>query len=165
MLKATFADAQGRHPVSDHFQTVWPDMPLSLRDVEFALDALRYITTEQQLDSLKDGSFETQRDNLEKFWAQRNPDKQSAINPVMTQYYRRVDYAVKNFGTLRDPDGSKTDRGRIYILHGAPARVQRSLDPDRGFKEVWTYTNPEREFVFVDESKSGNYTLVTRKTL
>jgi len=147
--------------VKETFRLVWPGMPLSLRDVDTALDALRFVTTPDRLDSLKSGPFENRRENLEAFWRSKDRTPGTSYNEVMTEYYRRVDHSVRTFGTLRDPDGSRTDRGRIFILHGPPARVERKLDPASEFREVWTYESPKKSFVFVDKTKSGTYTLVS----
>jgi GWxTD domain-containing protein len=141
------------------FRTVWPNMPFSLRDVDLALDALRFIVTPEQLDSLKDGSFEERRDHLENFWKLRDKTPGTAKNELMAEYYRRVDHAVRSFGTLRVPDGSRTDRGRIYVLYGPPTRMDRTLDPVAGFQETWIYEKLGKKFVFKDQSKSGNYVL------
>jgi GWxTD domain-containing protein len=145
-------------------QMVWPDMPLSLKDVDFALDALRYITRPEQLDSLKHGSVEDRRKTLEDFWKTKDKTPETAYNEVMAEYYRRVDYAVKNFGTLHEPNGSKSDRGRIYILHGPATRIDRTLDPS-GFQEVWSYEKLNKKFIFIDKTKSGAYELVSTQNL
>jgi GWxTD domain-containing protein len=149
--------------ITVRFRNVWPDMPFSLQDVDKALDALRYVTTPDQLDSLESGPFEARRDHLEAFWKPRDRTPGTAYNEVMTEYYRRVDYTIRSFGSIRDPDGSRTDRGRIYILHGPPSRIDRTLDPRTGFSEVWTYASPRKTFVFVDQNKSGTYVLVPSK--
>jgi len=141
------------------FRTVWPNMPFSLRDVDLALDALRFIVEPELLDSLNDGSFEERREHLETFWRLRDKTPETAENELMTEYYRRVDYAIRNFGTMRVPDGSRTDRGKIYILYGPPTSMDRSLDPAAGFQETWIYKKRGKKFVFKDQSKSGNYVL------
>jgi len=164
-LAMTVVQGTSRNEIKKQFRTVWPEMPASLRDIDYAIDALRHIAREGELDSLKRGSHETRRDNLETFWSHRNPNRESAYNEVMTQYYRRVDFAVKNFGTLKESDGSKTDRGKIYILHGPPTGIERSLDPQAGYRETWSYANLNKQFIFVDQSKSGNYTLLITKNL
>jgi GWxTD domain-containing protein len=154
--------AQG-HELRYHrrFRTVWPDMPWSLRDVDYAIDVLRYIVSEEELDSLRRGNFEARRDALEKFWSRKDPTPATAYNAMMTEYYRRVDYAARHFGTLRVPDGVKSDRGRMYILHGPPTRTDRMLDPAAGFREVWVYEHQNKRFTFLDRDKSGNYVLVS----
>jgi GWxTD domain-containing protein len=146
------------------FRMVWPDMPFSLRDVDFALQSLRHITTPSELDSLMSGGFEQERENLERFWKKRDPTPATAFNEVMAQYYRRVDHSIRAFATLKQPDGSRTDRGRIYILYGQPTNVDRTLDPPSG-REVWTYSRLKKRFTFVDATKTGAYVLVSTDTL
>ena len=143
------------------FRVVWPDMPFSLKDIDYALEALKYVTTDGQLDSLRQGSLEMRRRNLEEFWRKRDTTPGTAFNDVETEYYRRVDHASRNFGTIRQPDGFRSDRGRIYVLYGPPTSTERSLDPGAGYQEVWVYGHLNRKFVFVDQNKSGNYILVT----
>jgi GWxTD domain-containing protein len=140
---------------------IWPEMPESLRDVDYAIESLRFLVSERKLDSLKDGSFEERRDHLEKFWQDRNPNRGAAENPLETEYYRRVDHAQREFATLRQPDGTKTDRGKIFILFGPPNSSKRSLDPARGYTEVWSYTRARKEFVFRDEARDGTYVLTS----
>jgi hypothetical protein len=70
-----------------------------------------------------------------------------------------VDFAARNFGTLRQPDGFHSDRGKVYILFGPPTTTDRSLDPSTGFQEIWTYSKLNRRFTFVDPNKTGNYVL------
>lgn len=153
------------YTVKKNFQMVWPDMPLSLRNVDYAINALKYITTEEQRDSLRDGDFEQRRDKLEAFWEAKNPKRKTALNETMVEYYRRVDYASKTFGTLREPDGFKSDRGKTYILYGPPTRTERTLSPTEGYKEVWTYDTLRKRFIFADQSKSGNYILISTEQL
>ena len=142
-----------------NFRTVWPTMPFSLRDVDLALEALRFIVSPDRLDSLKDGTFDERRDHLETFWKLRDKTPGTAMNELQAEYYRRVDYAMRNFGTLRVPDGSRTDRGKIYIVYGPPTSTDRNLDPIVGFQETWVYEKLGKKFVFKDQSRSGNYVL------
>lgn len=143
------------------FRTVWPDMPFSLKDIDYALDALKYITSEAELDSLRTGNLENRRKNLESFWRGKDRTPGTGYNEVQTEYYRRVDHAMRSFGTLRQPDGFRSDRGRIYILYGPPSTTERSLGPVSGYQEVWFYERLKKKFTFVDESRSGNYLLMT----
>jgi GWxTD domain-containing protein len=160
-MKLTLRIRQGswEQTVVRPFRMVWPEMPYSLRDVDYALDMLRYITTGRELDSLESGGYETRRANLEEFWRRKDPTPGTAMNDVMTEYYRRVDHSMRSFASLRQPDGARTDRGKIYILYGPPSRVDRALDPREGFRETWSYERLGREFVFADASKNGVYVL------
>jgi len=164
-MTLTLSGGAGRREIRRQARTVWPDMPFSLKDIDNALDALRYITTEGELDSLKQGDLEARRAHLEGFWRTHGMRPGTALNEVETEYYRRVDFAMRNFGTLRSPDGFRSDRGRIYVLYGPPSSSDRTLDPVAGHQEVWTYARLKKRFVFADRDKSGNYVLVTAGAL
>jgi len=140
------------------FAITWPDMPRSLRDPVSALNKMRYITTEDELDSLEQGKEKERRAKFEHYWALRDQTPETAYNEVMAEYYSRVDEATTRFSTLRQPEGWKTDRGRIYILYGDPTNTERKLDPD-GYKEIWSYQKAGKLFVFVDRSRTGDYVL------
>jgi GWxTD domain-containing protein len=148
-----------------HATMIWPDQPESLRDVEYALESLRFIAPPHVLDSLQSGSFEARRDRLEQFWKERAGQRATADNPLMTEYYRRVDFAREHFATLKQQDGTRTDRGKIYILNGPPSQTDRTLDPVNGFTEIWTYERSKKRIVFLDKNRDGNYSLVTTGSL
>lgn len=151
--------------ITKKFRTIWPDMPLSLKNIDLAFSSLRFITEKDQLDSIRGGSFETRLNNLEAFWKDKDKTPETAFNEVMAEYYRRVDYAMKNFSTLKESDGSKNDRGRVYILHGPPTKTERNLNASAGYQEVWTYERLKKKFIFADETKSGSYVLVSTQHL
>ncbi len=165
LFQATFGSGADTASITRSFRTIWPDMPLSLKNIDFALDMLRFITTEDQLDSLKSGDFEERVESLERFWSTKDRTPGTAMNEVMTEYYRRVDHSIRTFGTLREPDGTKSDRGRTYVLYGPPTRTDRTLNPGRGFTEVWTYDRLRRTFTFEDEARNGTYKLVSSAPL
>jgi GWxTD domain-containing protein len=138
---------------------VWPEQPESLRDVTYALESLRFFVSEHELDSLSSGDFSERVTHLEQFWKKRDPTPETADNPIMTEFYRRVDHARTAFATLKVKDGTRSDRGKIYVLHGPPTHVERTLDPSRGFTEVWSYERPRKEFTFRDPLRDGSYIL------
>ncbi len=158
-LHVKVRDGQNTDSTLKAFQITWVDMPLSLRDRDFAIQSMRYITTDQEFDDLQSGSRERRWGKFNAFWKKRDPTPETAYNEVMAEYYKRVDYAYFNFNTLREHDGSKTDRGKIYILFGPPTVIERQFNPDYPPQEVWYYTNLNKKFVFVDESRAGNYKL------
>jgi GWxTD domain-containing protein len=161
----TFSSGPDTEEIVRKGRAVWPDMPFTLKDIDNALDVLKYITTESELDSLRRGNLEERRAHLEGFWRGKGGKQETAFNEVMTEYYRRADHATRSFGTLRQPDGFRSDRGRIYVLYGPPTSTDRMLDPVSGFHEVWTYSHLKKKFVFVDQNKSGNYVLVSAAAL
>ncbi len=147
--------------VEQHCRSLWPDMPASLRDVDRAIEALRILVPETEVDRLRKGSFESRRDSLEAFWQQRTGKLPTALNPLMAEYYRRVDHASRSFATLRQPDGLRTDRGRIYVLYGPPSSTERMLSPGKPYQEVWFYAKLNRKFIFEDTARNGNYVLLS----
>lgn len=142
-------------------RALWPTMPASLRDVDRAIEALRFLVPQDTLDRLRDGDFQTKRDGLETFWKRRTPGASPAYRDLMAEYYRRVDYALKSFGTLRQPDALRTDRTRIYVLYGPPTSTHRVLNPAGSYREIWTYTALNKTFIFEDKLRNGTYELVS----
>lgn len=113
---------------------------------------------------------------IEQFWARRDPDPRTGINEFREEHYRRIAYANERF-TSGEP-GWKTDRGRIYIIHGPPTSIEphpsggpydRPLWEGGGTTvtfpfEVWRYRRIDgigEDIVleFVDPSYSGQYRL------
>ena len=165
MLDMKIMQGKSETSIKTPFRMVWPEMPMSLRDIEFALEALRHITREDELDSLRSGNRDARLMHLEQFWKKKDKTPETEYNEVMIEYYRRVDFAMRTYSSMRGGDGFKSDRGRIYILYGPPTKSDRNLDPSLGFQEIWIYEKQNKKFVFADQSKSGNYTLVATQNL
>jgi len=150
--------------VNKEFSIRWNDMPLSLFDLDFAITAMRYITTEDEFDELQSGNRAKRIKTFEAFWEKRAPSSATAYNQVMAEYYRRVDYAFINFRTLKEDNGVLTDRGRIYILNGKPSDIERLFAPGGPPTEIWTYVSPKKRYIFEDPSRQGNYKLISTET-
>jgi len=67
--------------------------------------------------------------------------------------------ANQNFSSNREVDGYKSDRGRIFILYGSPTNKERLFSPSAPPREVWTYVQLKKRFIFEDERRAGIYTL------
>src|SRR5580700_9625329 len=59
---------------------------------------------------------------IESFWQRRNPDPDSVENTFKEEHYRRIAYANERFAS--GIPGWRTDRGRIYIIWGAPDELE-----------------------------------------
>jgi GWxTD domain-containing protein len=163
-LNATDGKEQFKHEMP--FRVVWPNRPMSLVDWDIATDALRFIAKPEELDKIVSSSSDDGLIAFRAFWRKRDPDTTSAYNEIMVEYYRRVDEAIRQFSTVKEQDGYKTDRGRIYILNGPPAHVERSVLPGQPTREIWTYdNNVKKQFVFTEKNKSGNFILTQTNTL
>jgi GWxTD domain-containing protein len=163
-INATDGKEQFKHEMP--FRVVWPNRPMSLVDWDIATDALRFIAKPEELDKIVSSSSEEGLAAFRAFWKKRDPDTTSAYNEIMVEYYRRVDEAIRQFSTVKDQDGYKTDRGRIYILNGPPTHIERSVLPGQPTREIWTYSNNiKKQFVFTERNKSGNFILTQSNNL
>jgi GWxTD domain-containing protein len=143
----------------------WHDMPISLEDPRDALAPLAHITDEDEYNELASGSIESIREKVKAFWKKRDPSPGTAYNEMMAEFYRRADYSYFNFARNgRTLDGAITDRGKIYILFGAPTYIDRAFLLGEQPYEVWTYqNNVKRRFRFAIES--SDYKLIEVNTL
>lgn len=82
-----------------------------------------YIITPEEAAAFKQLSNDEERDQfVEAFWQRRDPTPDTPENEYRDEHYRRITYANEHFGA--GVPGWKTDRGRIYIIHGAPDEIE-----------------------------------------
>lgn len=102
-----------------------------------------YIATEEEKEAFIRLTTDPERDSfIEHFWAIRNPNLGAPVNSYKEEIYRRIAYADQWYGHNSGEEGSRTDRGRVYITLGAPQQVGKYL----GFAnirpmEIWFYSN------------------------
>jgi GWxTD domain-containing protein len=147
------------------FAIRWLDMPRTLRNRDLANEALRYVMSDSDFSEFMGHSDDEKRHAFEAFWKKRDPTPLTAYNEAMAEYYRRCDHAMESFSTLSQANGIKTDRGKVYILYGPPTRTDRVLNPSTAPQETWYYDALRMKFVFVDQSRSGNYRLFSSEKL
>lgn len=138
----------------------WLDMPVSLLNIDVAIDMMKYIVSEDELNRLKRGSAEEKEQKFREFWEERDPTPDTEFNELMTEYYERVDYSFRNFSSLQTP-GYNSDMGKAYILYGEPDDVERRLPTDQPTREIWEY--PNRTLVFEATSGFGDFRLITEQ--
>jgi GWxTD domain-containing protein len=139
----------------------WRGLPLGLKNLDLAIEQLRYFAMVGEISKMEDASTleEKQRLFLE-FWKKRDPNPNTPRNERMEQYYARVDYANKHFSHFME--GWRTDMGMVYITFGPPNNVERHpFDIDSKPYEVWSYYSLNYSFVFVDQTGFGDYRLTT----
>lgn len=137
----------------------WYNKPLSLRNPEFAIKALKYASEKQVVDSLLDHKEKDYYKALVEYWKKMDPSPELEFNELMAEYYSRVDYAHLNFSSITGLRGVDTDRGMIYIKFGKPDRVERSSNVNGKVVETWIYTRPQQKFIFVDKQGMGEFSL------
>lgn len=158
-LEVEFASGNKKNKAELEFRVDWPNRPLSLTNWDIAVEALRHIAKPEEIERMQSASTARGLELFREFWRKKDPDTTTVYNEVMAEYYRRVDEALRQFSTMKENDGHKTDRGRIYILFGTASQVERLLQPNSPPKEIWTYQNLKKRFVFVEYNKTGNYIL------
>jgi len=113
---------------------------------------------------------------IEQFWLRRSANPDMPDNDFKEEHYRRIAYANEHYAS--GIPGWKTDRGRIYIIWGAPDEIEshptggtydRPMEEGGGSTttypwERWRYRYLEGiqenvELEFVDPSGSGEYHL------
>lgn len=141
-------------------QVGWLNKPTTLYNPEFAIKILENVTPSPEVDELTDGDEENYYHNLVEYWKKFDQNKSTAFNEVMNEFYRRADFAVKEYATPNHRDGTKTDRGKIYIKYGEPDKVDRSYSEKNNIIEIWYYNNISKKFVFSDQNGLGNFTLL-----
>jgi len=77
----------------------------------------------------------------------------SSDKQLLKEFYKRVLHVNKKYGYL-STEGWETDRGRIYIINGAPEKISYEYNEQTEF-EIWEYNN--RHYVFIN--KYGDYEL------
>ncbi len=139
-------------------------------------DVVYIITDEEKAVFQKLSTPEEKEKFIEDFWARRDPDPRTPTNEFREEHYRRIVYANEHF-TSGDP-GWKTDRGRIYIIHGPPDAMEsrptggayvRPIEEGGGTTAVhpyekWRYRYIEGlgsdiELEFVDPTGTGEFHL------
>ncbi len=139
-------------------QSRWIDMPVSLYNLDVAINMLKFIISDRELRNLNSGSRAERERKFREFWAERDPTPGTEYNELMAEYYRRIDFSYQNFSSLQVP-GYESDRGRAYILYGPPVNIDRRLLPNQPTREIWEY--PNRELIFEATSGLGDFRLIS----
>jgi GWxTD domain-containing protein len=139
-------------------------------------DVVYIISPEERSAFLHLATNEEREQFIEQFWQRRNPDPDSADNTFKEEHYRRIAYANEHYSS--GIPGWKADRGRIYIMWGAPDEVDShpaggsyNRPSEEGGGETSTYPfedwryrylegiGENVELEFVDPTMSGEYHL------
>jgi GWxTD domain-containing protein len=136
-----------------------------------------YIIADEEKKVFEDLTTLEEKENfIEQFWRRRDPDPRTPGNEFKEEHYRRIAYANQHYRSAQA--GWKTDRGRIYIIHGAPDEIdaapsggpyQRRPNEGGGITgtfpwERWRYRHIEGlgndiELEFVDPTFTDEYRL------
>jgi GWxTD domain-containing protein len=140
------------------FRVAWANKPRSLVNLNYAVDVMKYILSDEEYTAMATGSTEQVRERFAAFWHKHDPTPQTAYNEALVAYFQRVDEAFFRFTNTQAgiPDGAKTERGKVYILCGAPSSIETTTLPNGFIAERWRYTNAvKKEFLF-EVQPNGN---------
>lgn len=134
---------------------------------EEVLEFLRYIATQEELDSLSVGSPAERRGRWDAFWEKRDPLPASPINEYREQFFDRVRFATEQFGEPGGRPGWLTDRGEVFIVLGPPdfgqdRYIGQSDVTGRPNAIEWLYENTpggRLTLLYLDRSGFGRYEL------
>ncbi|MBL7977963.1 MAG: GWxTD domain-containing protein [Bacteroidetes Order II. Incertae sedis bacterium] len=142
------------------FSTLWRDMPLSLFNLDLAVESMKFIVDKDELRQLKRGNTSERAERFRIWWKAKDPSPETPFNELMAEYFTRVDYAATAFQTgTRGLDGMQSDRARIYITKGPPVKTSRLLPDSGGVREIWEYPNGQT-FVFEAASSLDPFVLL-----
>ncbi|HWO34153.1 MAG TPA: GWxTD domain-containing protein [Candidatus Acidoferrum sp.] len=139
-------------------------------------DVIYIISPEERTAFLQLETNEEREQFIEQFWLRRSSNPDMPDNDFKEEHYRRIAYTNEHYAS--GIPGWKTDRGRIYIIWGAPDEIEshptggtydRPMEEGGGSTstypwERWRYRYLEGiqenvELEFVDPSGSGEYHL------
>jgi len=84
---------------------------------------VRWIISDEEKSAFMQLSNDEERDQfIESFWQRRDPTPDTVENEFKEEHYRRMAYANEHFAA--GIPGWKTDRGRMYIMYGAPDEIE-----------------------------------------
>ena len=140
----------------------WTGLEDHIRNVDQAVDQLKYIAKDKELAQIRAGRTPSERTaRLEAFWKRRDPTPGTERNERMEEYYYRITYAERRYGNIA-AGGWQSDRGQVLVLFGEPDRIDRHGQrvADKPY-EVWHYNRIGKKFIFVDQTGRGDYRLET----
>ncbi|MFN3195056.1 MAG: GWxTD domain-containing protein [Chlorobiota bacterium] len=138
------------------FEIRWHNRPISLNNLDYAIELMKYIASEKEIEKLLDSDDLSK--NFLDWWSDKDPTSFTPFNEAIQQYYSRVDYAFFSFKTISESDGALTDRGKVFILKAFPTKVEEAFENNETLIK-WKYQNIKKEYVF-ELINAGNYRLV-----
>ena len=136
-------------------------VPLASLDLDDAIQQLTYIAQGGAYDSLfLAETKQEKRKAIMNFWDKMNWYKDQRTTRPMEVFYRRVQYANEHFKGIGQ--GWRSDRGKVYIMLGAPTSIDRHpYDAANKPYEIWQYYDQRLTYYFSDQFMMGDYRLVS----
>ncbi|PKL88122.1 MAG: hypothetical protein CVV23_11815 [Ignavibacteriae bacterium HGW-Ignavibacteriae-2] len=136
---------------------------MGVEECDELFSCIRYIATSKEMDSYKSlDSLNAKREFLFKFFLARDTNPETTENEFKREFDERIKTVNAKYRTFTKK-GTRTDRGRIYLIYGEPDEIDmHPNDYDRKPYEIWYYHSIEGgvTFVFGDLSGYSDYELL-----
>ncbi len=156
--KATIKITVGNYSATYNMKVVWDKFPNALTFDFVSENAMSMLFDKDEIKKYDNAPKNLKIKKLFEIWKPYDPDTSNAYNEILSEFFSRVDYAIKNFSSPKSHNGYKTDRGLIYIRYGKPLKIKQDFSEYDYNREIWDYGN--MQYIFVDEKGNGNYILV-----
>lgn len=116
--------------------------PLGYSYDKWVSEDVVYIASDEEKTAFRKLTRDDERDEfIKNFWLRRDPTPGTEKNELKEEHYRRIAYSNQHFAAK--VPGWKTDRGRIYIVYGAPEWIkdEPSSRPDVPAAQLWHYNS------------------------
>ncbi len=131
------------------------------RDWDTTRSLLLVFSEEEELDEM-DFTLEQERPRFWRaFWERRDPDGAAGEGTALAAFSQRLTQANLRFRGGGFRPGYLSDRGRVYLEHGEPDRIETYQD-DRTYRIIhyWQYTRLGLTYVFEDRHGHGDFVLM-----
>jgi GWxTD domain-containing protein len=153
---------QNIEKIKKKFGVNWTKIGIRTDNIDVAIEQLELIAKDDIIDKMKSAPEPKKNALFDEFWQKRDPSPDTPVNELKIEFFRRVDFANKNF-TQVSPNrpGWKTDRGRIYIKNGPPSEVEKHpTELNMPTAEIWYYARLNKRYIFTDRHGTGDYRLI-----
>lgn len=133
---------------------------LAISSYEEMLTYLRYFTTPQRLQTLRDSAPEARAAAWAAFLRETDPILSTVEHEGLRDYFNRIQQANERF---RDEGGAgwTSDRGMVFVTLGEPDQILEQTTTNdvsqRGRAQVWEYRQYHAQLVFIDQTGFGRW--------
>jgi GWxTD domain-containing protein len=155
-------DGKRSASIQRKFNVHWANIPLRENNINVAIEQVGIIAKKDVVSKILNAPDEDKKQLFDEFWKERDPSPGTPRNELREEFFRRVDFANKNFSeVVSNRTGWETDRGEVYVKNGAPDSIERNAtEMNMPSAEIWFYSKLNRKYIFSDRSGKGVYRLV-----
>ena len=108
---------------------------------------------------------DARREFLSQQFGREGPTPDDGVESALDAYLARAQVVSQRYAERSGrgtQDAWRTDRGRVYLLRGAPTTLTTRPSPQYGAPyELWQYTGAQTYvYLFADETRIGNFRLI-----